>query len=218
MIVAMRSDATQTDIERVVEKISDQGLQAVKWPGGERVAVGIASAIAPDMREPLTELLEVMSGVDHVAQVSRAYKLASREFHPVDSVVEIKGITIGAPTFTVAAGPCAIESREQLLRAAEGVKKAGAKVLRGGAYKPRTSPYAFQGLGLEGLEYLTRRPETRRASSPSLRSPTTTTPTSSHSTQISSRSAPEICRTMRSSRPSAGSTCRSSSNAARARL
>ena len=154
MIVAMRSDATQTDIERVVEKISDQGLQAVKWPGGERVAVGIASAIAPDMREPLTELLEVMPGVDHVAQVSRAYKLASREFHPVDSVVEIKGVKVGGGTFTVAAGPCAIENRDQLMRTADAVKKSGAEMLRGGAFKPRTSPYAFQGLGPDGLKLL----------------------------------------------------------------
>jgi len=154
MIVAMRSDATQADIERVIERISEHDLRAVSMPGGERVAIGIASAIRPDLRGPLTELLEVMPGVDHVTQVSRAYKLASREFHPVDSIVEIKGVRVGAPTFTVAAGPCAIESRDQLMHAAEEVKKAGATVLRGGAYKPRTSPYAFQGLGPKGLRFL----------------------------------------------------------------
>jgi 3-deoxy-7-phosphoheptulonate synthase len=154
MIVAMRSGATTEDIERVVKAVTDLGMQAVTLPGGDRVAIGIASAIPPDVRGPLTEHLEGMPGVDHVTQVSRAYKLASREFHPVDTVVEIKGVKIGAPTFTVAAGPCAIESRDQMMHAAEAVKKAGAKMLRGGAFKPRTSPYAFQGLGAEGLKYL----------------------------------------------------------------
>jgi 3-deoxy-7-phosphoheptulonate synthase len=154
MIVAMRSDATRADIERVVDTIAEHGLKAMSLPGGERVAIGIASAIPPDVRGPLTEVIEVLAGVDHVTQVSRAYKLASREFHPTDSTVEIKGVKIGAPTFTVAAGPCAIESRDQLMRAAEIVKKSGAKLLRGGAFKPRTSPYAFQGLGAEGLKLL----------------------------------------------------------------
>jgi 3-deoxy-7-phosphoheptulonate synthase len=154
MIVAMRSGATREDIELVVQTIADHGLHAVTLPGGDRVAIGVASAIPPDVRSPLTEILEVMDGVDHVTQVSRAYKLASREFHPADSVVEVKGVVIGAPTFTVAAGPCAIESRDQLMKSAEAVKQSGAKILRGGAFKPRTSPYAFQGLGVEGLGYL----------------------------------------------------------------
>lgn len=154
MIVAMRSGASEAELNQVINTIETHGLRPVSLPGGDRVAVGIASAIPSDLRGSLTELLEIMPGVDHVAQVSRAYKLASREFHPVDSVVEIKGVTIGAPTFTVAAGPCAIEDRDQLMRVAEAVKSAGARVLRGGAYKPRTSPYAFQGLGPEGLKYL----------------------------------------------------------------
>lgn len=154
MIVAMRSGATEAELKQVVELIETHGLKPVSLPGGERTAVGVASAIPPDLREPLTEQLEGLPGVDHVTQVSRAYKLASREFHPVDSVVEIKGVTIGAPTFTVAAGPCAIETREQLMGLAGAVKHCGAKLLRGGAFKPRTSPYAFQGLGAEGLKYL----------------------------------------------------------------
>lgn len=154
MIVAMRHDATKTDVESVIQKIEEHGLHAVSVPGGERVAIGIPSAISPTLRPTLTETLESMSGVDHVTQVSRTYKLASREFNPVDSVVKIKGVTIGASTFTTIAGPCAIESRNQLMISAEAVKKAGAKVLRGGAFKPRTSPYSFQGLGLEGLKYL----------------------------------------------------------------
>jgi 3-deoxy-7-phosphoheptulonate synthase len=154
MIVAMRSGASDAELRQVIDTIEGMGLKAVSLPGGERVAVGIASSIPPELRDPLTGTLEVLSGVDHVTQVSRAYKLASREFHPVDSVVEIKGVTIGTPTFTIAAGPCAIESREQLLSIATMVKDTGAKILRGGAYKPRTSPYAFQGLGPEGLKYL----------------------------------------------------------------
>ncbi len=154
MIVAMRSGASEVELRQVVGVIEEHGLKAVSLPGGERTAVGVASAIPPDLRGPLTEQLQLLSGVDHVTQVSRAFKLASREFHPVDSVVEIKGVTIGAPTFTVAAGPCAIESREQLMGIAGAVKLCGAKLLRGGAFKPRTSPYAFQGLGAEGLKYL----------------------------------------------------------------
>lgn len=154
MIVAMRNDANPADIELVVQTIREHGLQPITLPGGERVAIGITSSIPPDVRGPLTELLDVMPAVDHVTQVSRPYKLASREFHPVDSIVEIKGISIGGGTFTVAAGPCAIENRDQLMRSAEAVKNSGAKLLRGGAFKPRTSPYAFQGLGPEGLELL----------------------------------------------------------------
>lgn len=92
--------------------------------------------------------------MDHVVQISRPYKLASREFHRTDTVVQIKGVQIGGPQCVVMAGPCSIESREQLFETASAVRAAGAKVLRGGAYKPRTSPYAFQGLGMEGLEIL----------------------------------------------------------------
>jgi len=154
MIVAMKTDATNEEIERVIERISGFGLKALNMPGGERTAIGIASAIPPDLRETLTEILESMPGVDRVTQVSRTYKLASREFHPVDTVVNIRGVQIGGKEVVVAAGPCAIESREQLLAAAKAVKEAGGKVLRGGAFKPRTSPYSFQGLGVEGLKLL----------------------------------------------------------------
>jgi len=154
MIVAMRSGASREEIDRVKFEIERHKLKPVELPGGERTAIGITSAIPPELREPLAELLESLPGVDHVTHVSRAYKLASREFHPIDTVVEIKGVRIGGGGFTVIAGPCAIESREQLMKAAEAVKNAGADALRGGAYKPRTSPYAFQGLGEEGLRYL----------------------------------------------------------------
>lgn len=154
MIVAMKKDAALAEVDLVISRITDYRLKALNMPGGERVAIGIASAIPPDLRGALTEILESMSGVDRVTQVSRAYKLTSREFHPADTVVEIKGVRIGADEVIVAAGPCAIESRDQLFAAAKSVKDSGGKLLRGGAFKPRTSPYSFQGMGLEGLKLL----------------------------------------------------------------
>ncbi len=154
MIVAMKTSAVKEDIEQVIERISSYGLRAVDLPGGERTAIGIASAIPPELREPLTNILEAMPGVDHVTQVSRAYKLASREFHSADTVVDVGGVRIGGRAVVVAAGPCAVESRDQLMAAAEVVAKNGGKLLRGGAFKPRTSPYSFQGLGVEGLRML----------------------------------------------------------------
>ncbi len=154
MIVAMKADATPEEITSVIDRISAYDLKALNMPGGERTAIGIASAIPPGLRGVLTEMLESMPGVDHVTQVSRTYKLASREFHPMDTVVTIKDVALGGNEVIVAAGPCAIESREQLMAAAEAVRSAGGRILRGGAFKPRTSPYSFQGLGLEGLKLL----------------------------------------------------------------
>ena len=154
MIIAMRKDARHEDVELVMSRISEHGLKPVDLPGGDRTAIGIASAIPPELREPLTEIIEAMPGVDHVTQVSRAYKLASREFHPADTIVVIGDAEFGPGSFTVIAGPCAIEGWEQLITAARAVKAAGARVLRGGAFKPRSSPYSFQGLGEEGLAML----------------------------------------------------------------
>lgn len=154
MIVAMKSDATDAEVYEVVSRISSYGLNALDLPGGERHAIGIASSIPPDLRETLAEVIGSMAGVDHVTHVSRKYKLASREFREADTIVSIKGVSIGGKEVIVAAGPCAIESREQLFEAAHAVKAAGGRILRGGAFKPRTSPYAFQGLGLEGLKLL----------------------------------------------------------------
>ncbi|NLC59192.1 MAG: 3-deoxy-7-phosphoheptulonate synthase [Armatimonadetes bacterium] len=154
MIIAMKAGATAAEIQGVMDRVAALGLRALNMPGGERTAIGIASAIPPEMRESLTEALAALPGVAHVTQVSRAYKLASREFHPADTVVDVRGVRIGGRAVVTMAGPCAIESREQLLAAAQAVKAAGAQVLRGGAFKPRTSPYTFQGLGLEGLKLL----------------------------------------------------------------
>src|SRR6185503_9511505 len=110
--------------------------------------------IPPEMRDGLASLLSTMPGVDRVVHVSRPYKLASREFHPISTIVDVAGVKIGGLECVVMAGPCAVENREQILAAASAVKASGAKLLRGGAYKPRTSPYSFQGLQSEGLELL----------------------------------------------------------------
>ena len=154
MMVLMNQEATPDQIDDVVRRIEDHKMQALRLPGGEHIAIGVASAIPPDLREPLTVALSALPGVDHVVQISRPYKLASREFHRVDTVINIKGVEIGGSQCVVMAGPCSVESRDQIFASARAVQAAGAKVLRGGAYKPRTSPYAFQGLGLEGLKLL----------------------------------------------------------------
>lgn len=154
MIIAMKAGATADDIKGVIRMIEESGMQALNLPGGDRTVIGVASSITPDLREPLTETMLSLPGVDHVAQVSRTYKLTSREFHAADTIVHVKGIPIGGKEVVAMAGPCAIESREQLLDAAKAVKAAGGRILRGGAYKPRSSPYAFQGLGVEGLNLL----------------------------------------------------------------
>jgi 3-deoxy-7-phosphoheptulonate synthase len=150
----MSVSATTEEIQQVSAAIEAQGLTPLVMPGGERTAVGIPSAIAPEGREDLARLLESLPGVDHVAHVSRAFKLASREFHRADTIVRVRGVAIGGSTLQVMAGPCAVESYAQLKAAAEAVRTAGATMLRGGAFKPRTSPYAFQGLQEEGLRIL----------------------------------------------------------------
>src|SRR5262249_19209276 len=131
-----------------------RSLKALLMPGGERVAVGIPSAIRPEMREGLAQELGTLSGVDHVAHVSRPYKLVSREFHRADTTINVRGVLFGGSRLQIMAGPCAVESYEQMFEAAKAVKQTGATVLRGGAFKPRTSPYSFQGMQEEGLKIL----------------------------------------------------------------
>ena len=154
MMVLMNQEATSDHIDEVVARIEHYKMQALRLPGDEHIAIGVASAIPPELREPLTVALSSLPGVDHVVQISRPYKLASREFHGVDTIINIKGVEIGGSKCVVMAGPCSVESRDQIFAAARAVQGAGATILRGGAYKPRTSPYAFQGLGLEGLQLL----------------------------------------------------------------
>ena len=150
MVVIMNADATQADIEGVIQAIEEKGLEAKVMEGAHQKIVG---AIGDKTKLAATPL-DAMHGVETTVAISKSYKLASREFHPASTVVDIRGIKIGDGTPVVMAGPCAVESREQLLETAEIIKEGGAQFIRGGAYKPRTSPYAFQGLEEEGLKYL----------------------------------------------------------------
>ena len=154
MMVLMKREATEEQIQAVCEAIHEHGMESLVLPGGARVAVGIPSAIPPELRPVLDQHLSAMEGVDQVIHITRPYKRASRDFHPHDTVVRVGHVEIGGGRFAVMAGPCAVESYEQLSEAARAVKAAGAQILRAGAYKPRTSPYSFQGLQREGLEIL----------------------------------------------------------------
>jgi 3-deoxy-7-phosphoheptulonate synthase len=154
MIVVMSVSATEEELQQVAATIESRGLRSLRMPGGDRVAIGIPSAIPTDVREPLFQTLSVLPGVEHVTHVSRPYKLASREFHRADTVVEVKGVCFGRRQIQVITGPCSVENYGQMRTAAQVAKASGATVLRGGAFKPRTSPYAFQGLQQEGLKIL----------------------------------------------------------------
>jgi 3-deoxy-7-phosphoheptulonate synthase len=153
MIVLMRFGATEAEVAGVCDAIKAHGLEPLVLPG-DRMAIGIPRSIPQDLREPLASLLGALDGVSKVTQVSQPYKLASIEWARKPTTVRVKDVDIGPDTFTVMAGPCSVESPEQFRAAAEAVKKSGAKVLRGGAFKPRTSPYAFQGLAEEGLKIM----------------------------------------------------------------
>jgi 3-deoxy-7-phosphoheptulonate synthase len=150
VLIVMDHNATEADVARVVEAVTRMGLSAHTIPGEQRIAIGVTGnrgAVDP-------AALENLHGVLEVIPVSHPYKLVSREFHPDDTVVSIGGVPVGGRTVTVIAGPCAVESKERMVEVARSVKERGAKLLRGGAFKPRTSPYSFQGLGEEGLRIL----------------------------------------------------------------
>ena len=150
MVVVMRSDAAEADVERVVERVREAGGDAFVSPGKFRTIIGLVGDTDAFMGLPLANL----PGVEQVVKVGKPYKLVARELHPTPSTVHIGDAGLGRSTFSVIAGPCAVETREQALASARAAKRAGATVLRGGAYKPRTSPYSFQGLALQGLEIL----------------------------------------------------------------
>jgi len=150
VLIVMDRTATAEDVGRVVSAAERLGLKAHPIPGVQRTAIGLTGnkgTIGPAAFENLPGVLEVI-------RVSHPYKLVSREFHPEDSVVAVGGVPVGGTALTVIAGPCAVESREQILAVAREVKRLGAHLLRGGAFKPRTSPYSFQGLGEPGLKLL----------------------------------------------------------------
>jgi 3-deoxy-7-phosphoheptulonate synthase len=156
MIIVMQFGATQGQIDAVADAIRANGLDPLVLPGEDRVAIGIPASLNADQRTDLEAILGAMEGVSKVTQTSRPYKLASREFHRADTVVEVKGVRIGGGSFVVMGGPCSVESYDQFSEAARVVKEAGALILRGGAFKPRTSPYSFQGLAEEGLKIMKR--------------------------------------------------------------
>jgi 3-deoxy-7-phosphoheptulonate synthase len=153
MFVVMARNATQAQIQDVKTHILDEGLTPFDHAGLERVVVAVVGEIGP--RKPaLMSRFAALPGVESVTPISRPFKLTSREFHPEDTVIRVLDVVIGDGSLTVMAGPCSVENRDQLFETAEAVKAAGAQVLRGGAFKPRTSPYSFQGLGVEALRYL----------------------------------------------------------------
>jgi len=146
----MKADATPQDVERVCREVKEMGLDAHPIPGRMRTAIGITGNV-----EPINPaLLSSLPGVAEVIRVTRAYKLTNREMKPEDTVIRVGDAEIGGPDIVVIAGPCAVESRAHMLGLARQLHARGANLLRGGAFKPRTSPYTFQGLGVEGLEIL----------------------------------------------------------------
>ena len=152
MIVIMKMSADEADVEAVVNRVTTKGLKTHISKGEERTIIGLIG----DERQLDRGALSRMTGVDRVVPVLRPYKLASRDFHPEDSIITINGHQLGGNKVIVMAGPCSVESEEQIMETANAVKEAGAHLLRGGAFKPRTSPYSFQGMGEEGLQILAR--------------------------------------------------------------
>jgi len=150
MIIVMKMGAEQAEIQSVVERVESFGFRTHLSQGEERTIIGVIGDERPLDRDCLVR----MDGVERIVPILRPFKLASRDFQPADTVFKLNGHSIGGQSLVIMAGPCAVESREQILETAHFVKEAGAHLLRGGAFKPRTSPYSFQGLGEEGLQYL----------------------------------------------------------------
>ena len=150
MIVVMSPNATKENLDNVVKKLESMNLRTHLSTGDERTIVGVIG----DKKIIANLEMEMMAGVEKTVRITEKYKLVSRDFHPQDTIIDVDGVKIGGSEIVVMAGPCAVENLEQLREAAKAVKNSGAKILRGGAYKPRTSPYDFQGLGEEGLKLL----------------------------------------------------------------
>lgn len=151
MIVVMSKDSTPDQLATVETRIENRpGLKPQVFQGIERVVVGVLGSIPPDLRDEMA----LLPGVSEVVPISKPYKMASREFHPDNSVVMVGDVAVGGPEPVVMAGPCSVEDEVQMVSTAKAVQAAGARVLRGGAFKPRTSPYSFRGMGLDGLKLL----------------------------------------------------------------
>jgi 3-deoxy-7-phosphoheptulonate synthase len=149
MVIVMHRGATEKQIERVVERLIRDGFDVHRSTGAERTVLGVVGGMIVDSRD-----YELLDGVREVVRITQPYKLSSRTFKPDGTVIRIGDVQIGGNGVVMMAGPCTIESPEQIIESAEIVKKAGAKIMRGGAYKPRTSPHSFQGMGEEGLKML----------------------------------------------------------------
>ncbi|MHC5247923.1 3-deoxy-7-phosphoheptulonate synthase [Enterococcus sp. LJL90] len=151
MIVIMKPGATKEQLERVLKRIQEEGLEVQVNQGKEQVVIGLIG----DTHNMQDVAFNSYEGVENTVRISNTYKLTSREFHPQDTIVDVNGVKIGGnENFVTMAGPCSIEGLEQIMETARMAKAGGAQVLRGGAFKPRTSPYAFQGLEEEGLKYI----------------------------------------------------------------
>ncbi len=151
MIVVMSTNNSEQERTAVLNRLSELGLRGEEITGIQRTVIAVLGQVYPELRDELS----TMDGVDEVLRVSKPYKLSSREVHEDDTIVELPyGVRVGGGRPVVMAGPCSIESEEQLRAAAVGVRDAGAHILRGGAFKPRSSPYSFQGMGVEGLKLL----------------------------------------------------------------
>ncbi len=153
MFVVMAANATEAEVLGVKSHILAEGMTPYDHIGVERTVIAVVGEVGP-RKQLLMGRLSALPGVETVTPISRPFKLTSREFRPEDTVIRVLDAVVGDGSLTVMAGPCSVESREQLMETAEFVAKAGATILRGGAFKPRTSPYSFQGLGVEALRYL----------------------------------------------------------------
>jgi 3-deoxy-7-phosphoheptulonate synthase len=150
MIIVMKPNAKKESIDNIIQIIEGNGLTAHLSCGKEVTIIGVVG----DKTKLMDQNLEIAEDVDKIVPVTETYKLANKKFHPDPTIVKVGNVTIGGNELVIMSGPCAVESKEQLLQTAHAIKKAGAQILRGGAYKPRTSPYAFQGLEEEGLKYM----------------------------------------------------------------
>lgn len=150
MIIVFKPQAQEKEVKRVLDKVERLGLKTHVSQGENTLVVGLVG----DTTRIDPKRIEVEESVDRIVKVSEPYKLANRMFHPEDTIVDVSGVLVGNDHLTLIAGPCSVESQEQVLQIARDIKSSGADLLRGGAYKPRTSPYSFQGMGSQALDYL----------------------------------------------------------------
>lgn len=155
MIIVFKQNAKEKDVKRVLGKVEKLGLKTHISQGEETLIVGLVG----DTTRVDPKRIEVEESVERIMKVSEPYKLANRAFHPEDSIIDVSGVLVGGKTLSLIAGPCSVESEEQILEVANRVKESGANLLRGGAFKPRTSPYSFQGMGSAALDLLVKAKE-----------------------------------------------------------